>query len=366
MIIDSHAHIFQHWTGACGHESRHVHKNYLRKIGTGPAAKIFRVRDGQQVRSSGLLKDGDYSWAGFVENVNFYPGQFGQLNFTIEGEDYYIQYMPVAMKDLEAPPELLLAHMANAGVDHCVLQAGGAYGAMNDYNAFAQSQYPARFTGLMNVDEGAADSPTALAEVDRAYHQLRLKGLYYKADFSRQGYQRNFNDRAFDVFWERMRSFGIPVFVELTATPNFDKPSYLAQLMRLDDLVRRYSDIRWLLVMAPPVKHFARDGQYDFPPEVMAALRRDNLLLEVTYPITYGGVWDYPYPEAQALICDLRDKLGADRLVWGSDMPNVERFCTYPQSLDYVRRYCPFLSAAEKDLILGGTIARLLGIGGSQ
>jgi len=34
-------------------------------------------------------------------------------------------------------------------------------------------------------------------------------------------------------------------------------------------------------------------------------------------------------------------------------MPNVERFCTYTQSVDYVRRYCSFLNAEEKDKILG-------------
>ena len=51
--------------------------------------------------------------------------------------------------------------------------------------------------------------------------------------------------------------------------------------------------------------------------------------------------------------------------MWGSDMPNVERFCTYKQSLDYVRRYCPFLTAREKDLILGDTCAAFYGIGKS-
>jgi predicted TIM-barrel fold metal-dependent hydrolase len=60
----------------------------------------------------------------------------------------------------------------------------------------------------------------------------------------------------------------------------------------------------------------------------------------------------------------MRDRWGASKLVWGSDMPNVERFCTYRQSVDYVRRHCGFLSAAEKDLVLGGNIARMLGIAG--
>ena len=43
-------------------------------------------------------------------------------------------------------------------------------------------------------------------------------------------------------------------------------------------------------------------------------------------------------------------------------MPNVERFCTYTQVVDYVRRHCAFLSASEKDQILGRNIAELLQI----
>jgi hypothetical protein len=93
-----------------------------------------------------------------------------------------------------------------------------------------------------------------------------------------------------------------------------------------------------VLVMGPPVAHFAREGRWEFPAEVLAAYRRENLLIEIMFPITWGGTWDYPYPEAQALIRQMRELFGAAKLVWGSDMPNVERFCTYRQSLDYVRR----------------------------
>ena len=40
-------------------------------------------------------------------------------------------------------------------------------------------------------------------------------------------------------------------------------------------------------------------------------------------------------------------------------MPNVERFCTYRQCLDYVRVHCEFLSGKEKDLILGQNLVDL-------
>ncbi|MFM9886215.1 MAG: amidohydrolase family protein, partial [Burkholderiales bacterium] len=108
------------------------------------------------------------------------------------------------------------------------------------------------------------------------------------------------------------------------------------------------------------VGHFGSTGTWEFPDAVLATYQRDNLQIEVMFPITWGGIWDYPYPEAQQLIRGMRDKFGASKLLWGSDMPNVERFCTYRQCVDYVRKYCAFLSANEKDQILGGNAAELL------
>jgi predicted TIM-barrel fold metal-dependent hydrolase len=121
--------------------------------------------------------------------------------------------------------------------------------------------------------------------------------------------------------------------------------------------------MRWLLVMGPPVQFFARHGTWQFPDEVAKTYGHENLQIEIMFPITWGGSWDYPYAEAQALIKDLRDRYGARKLVWGSDMPNVERFCTYRQCLEYVRRHCDFLTAREKELVLGDNVADLCGIG---
>jgi predicted TIM-barrel fold metal-dependent hydrolase len=361
LIIDCHAHVFQHWQGACGHESAAVHLKYLQKVMTRPAAKAFRARDGKEIRPSMLFRVGDNTWAGLTD-VGFRVGRYGQLAFTHEGEDYYVQYMPVGMQELACPPDFMIAQMINAEVDHCILQAGGGYGAMNDYNAFAQRQHPERFSGLAHIDEALADAPAQLAEVDRAVGQLGLKGLYYAHDMSRHGYARNVDHRDFGLFWDKIAGYKLPVFLELSATPDYDRASYLRNLKALDALLQRHRTTRFLLVMGPPVGHFAPRGTWEFPDEVRATYRRDNLLLEIMFPISWGGVWDYPYPEAQALIRALRDAFGATKLLWGSDMPNVERFCTYRQCVDYVRKHCGFLSTAEKDLILGDNAAALIGL----
>ncbi len=359
MIVDCHAHIFQHWQGACGHPSSAVHLKYLQKVVTRPAARAFRARDGMEIKPSMLFRAGDNTWAGLTD-VGFRVGRFGQLAFTHEGDDYYVQYLPVGMQELVCPPEMMIAQMTVAGVDHCILQAGGGYGAMNDFNAFAQHQYPRKFTGLLHVDEATADRTETRAEVDRAVEAQGLRGLYYAQDLSRHGYARNIDHDDFRPFWDKIVAYGLPVFIELSSTPTYDRAGYLRNLAALDALLRRYPAHRFVLVMGPPVGHFGASGSWEFPGDVLATYKRENLQLEVMFPITWGGVWDYPYAEAQQLIRGMRDLLGAAKLLWGSDMPNVERFCTYRQCVDYVRKYCLFLSADEKDRILGGNAADLL------
>ncbi len=49
------------------------------------------------------------------------------------------------------------------------------------------------------------------------------------------------------------------------------------------------------------------------------------------------------------------------RYAWASDMPNVERHCTYKQSLDYLRLYCDFIPPGDMAKICGDNLARLFG-----
>ena len=126
-------------------------------------------------------------------------------------------------------------------------------------------------------------------------------------------------------------------FSQFSAIPHYDKPSYVEVLKRFAGLRQRFPSIRWLLVMAPPIQYFTEGEDWVFPEELDSLFDHETVMLEVCYPITWGGRFHYPYPEIQGLIRSLRDRFSASKLVWGSDMPNVERFCTYRQSIDYIR-----------------------------
>jgi predicted TIM-barrel fold metal-dependent hydrolase len=81
----------------------------------------------------------------------------------------------------------------------------------------------------------------------------------------------------------------------------------------------------------------------------------------VSLPIRLGDRFDFPWRETWPFLRELVDRVGADQLMWGTDMPFQDRFCTYRQSRDWLERYAP-LGGEERSAILGGTAARLLRI----
>ena len=84
--------------------------------------------------------------------------------------------------------------------------------------------------------------------------------------------------------------------------------------------------------------------------------------MQLLFPIQIGGMWEYPWAEAEPTVGECVGKIGAERLAWGTDMPMVGRFCTYRQALDQYRSHCRFLSHDEREAILGGTAAKLIRI----
>lgn len=358
MIVDSHVHVFPHLGGPSGFASVEDHLRFLQLyIATHPNP-VRRLRDHAVVPDRRPLAGPPVAPDRLLD-ARFRVGRFGRFEWTIDGEDYYLSFLPPSLQQMESPPEFMLQQMAHAGVDRAVLQNALLYGRLDDYFAEAVRRYPDRFIGLASVDSAHADSPAELERLRRAVGELGLRGVYYaNRGLFVDGYRRSFDDETFAPFWEEVRRLGIAVFWELQGVPEPTPENLLREVERLNRWAARYPDVPCLYThgFAP---HFLEGD----PPEPVARLlRNEQFMVEVLFPIHWGREHEYPFPELRPVLRRLYDAVGADRLVWGSDMPNVERNCTYRQSLEYLRQGLDFLPPSELDRVLGANVLRLLGL----
>src|SRR5262249_58440667 len=98
--------------------------------------------------------------------------------------------------------------------------------------------------------------------------------------------------------------------------------------------------------------------------DIRELLALPNVHFEIS-PIAYGALYEYPYTELIPTFRYYYEEFGGSKFLWGSDMPNLERWCTYQQGLDYLRLHWNFISREDKALITGGDAARGLKLGGA-
>lgn len=359
MIVDAHAHIFRPLAGPCGFASAEEHRRFLQLYIALHGEPVRRLRDHAHVpEAAAALHDGRIEGPEGLRDADFRVGRFGRFEWEWEGETYYRSFLPPSLQEMVCPPEFMLQSMARAGVDCAVLQNARLYGRSNDEFAAAMDRYPDKFIGLADVKEDAADTPAERERLTCAVRRLGLRGVYYaNRGLLPDRYAHGFDDPRFAPYWETVRALGIPVFWEIQGVPLPTRDAYLGEIDRLNRWCDRYPDIPAVLTHG-----IAPDYLQGNPPDPIARLlAREQLLVEILYPIHWGRERDYPYPELRPVLTRLLDLVGPARLVWGSDMPNVERNCTYRQSLDYLRHgLAGLVTAAELDGILGANILRVL------
>jgi len=357
VIIDSHMHIFPPLYTAPGFKHPEEHRQTMQLYISGHPQPIRRRTDhilAPEAESRNLQGTGYEP----LPSVNFRAGRYGRFEWTIDGIDYYRQFLPPSLGNMESTVDFVLQQMANVGVDRVVLQNARVYGKLEQEFSDAVRVHPGKFIGLAGVDEPNAHTDEERAHLRRAMLHLGLRGVYYaNRGLYRDGYRTAFDDERYEPYWSDIAELGAVVYWEIAGVPSGSPENYLTEIDRLVRWAERHPHIPALLTHGIPIQFL--QGNLEEP--IARLLHLPRMLIEVLYPIGIGGIYDYPYREVHPAIRTLYQNAGGHRLVWGSDMPNVERFCTYRQSLDYLARYCTFVPPYDMDKILGGNVLQLFG-----
>ena len=374
MIYDGHAYCFPELAKDGGFADPEQFKRHLQLAMARHFQPVWRKRDRAPGDSSGLV-DPNIPWSfDGLREAQFRPAGHGRFEWRVGEEDYVKQYFPPSVVDMSYSAANLVAEMDYAGVDMALLHRTPYLGIGNDFIVDCVRRFPDRLQGLAHVEEWLVqpEPDASIKKLDKAITEQGLSGLQFLPDFMvLYGQTGDWDGPGFQPFWDALASLNVPLFMTpsyqaLAAPGGGDTRAVVGQLRKIRDWMERYPDNKVVLTHGLTWRMFIGENSLAIPDEVLDAVPSGspNFHLQLLFPIFLGGMWDYPLLQVRPTMEKLVERIGVDRLLWGTDMPIVMRFWTYKQCLEHMRICCDFLDDDQVDQIVGGNMARLMGLSG--
>ena len=371
MIVDSHAYCFLSAGSDRGYSSGSEHLRWVQSSHANHHQPAFRVNDRVEGLSNVLAPYGrdleNLPDLGFRVDT-----ERGRVAWEYQGEQYTKHFYPPNLYDCKFSPHSLIGEMDYAGVDVALLHTDPMLVRDSTYLAECIALYPERLIAMAPVDEWRLrDEPDKV--IEEVVTAVKVNGLH-AIKFNPLGYMVSneaWDGGFYSSFWDAVTGLGVPIFFTLGTGP--ESPSivpgiqggrdgYIKELHILMRWMERYPDTICSLTHGFPWRTFLEEDRIVLPPDVWEPFKGDNCNLELCFPVRIGDIFDFPYSEVWPTVAEMVRNIGADHLLWGTDMPFQNRFCTYRQSRKWIEKFCDFLGDDELDLIMGQTASRILGI----
>jgi predicted TIM-barrel fold metal-dependent hydrolase len=238
--------------------------------------------------------------------------------------------------------EDLLREMDAAGVDACVLVPPSWEGERNDVCLAAARAYPKRFAVMGRLDPDAPDSRAKIATWRSERGMLGLRFTLHRPLL-----RPLLTEGRLDWLWPEAEKAGVPV---MTLALHSD-------MHLLDRVAERHPRLK-LTIDHLGLTTGKGEEAFQHLDNVLALAQRPNVAVKVSCLPHYAAD-AYPFRSLQPYLRRVYDAFGPQRMFWGSDLSRLP--CTYRQSLTYMSVEIPWLSANDKEWILGRGVCEWLG-----
>ncbi|HLN88106.1 MAG TPA: amidohydrolase family protein [Candidatus Limnocylindrales bacterium] len=235
----------------------------------------------------------------------------------------------------------LLQEMTVAGVDRAILVPPSWEGYRNDYALEAAQKYPDRFAVMGKVP---LNDP---ASKDRIASWLKQPGMLgFRISFRHSGTHSFLDDGTADWFWADCERYDIPVMVFSPFA-----------VEKIGEIAERHAGLRVI------IDHMGLNVQWkgkDLAPGVDVVLkfaRLPNVAVKASCLPCYVAE-TYPFPTLHPQIRRVVETFGPQRVFWGTDLSQSP--CTYRQNVTLFTEELKFLSADDKEWIMGKALAHWL------
>lgn len=262
-------------------------------------------------------------------------------------------------KEFKAAPhaatvEMLMRDMDQHGCTHAVLVQVIYHGWDNTYVADCAKQHPRRLKahGLIDpTDPGVVDRMEFWMK-EHGLHGMRFSAIYYQN--GKHGGDGWINARETHRLWNRAEKLGA-VFNYFIAPK---------QLPKLEKMVRAHPKMRVVIDHLSQIDLGADDPESDFR-LLLAMAKYPNVWVKVSELSSVSKSGTYPFADAYPHLKRVYEAFGPDRLLFGTGYPGAARAAYKRPTLDkeiaFIRKEIPFLTAEDRDKILGRNAASLWG-----
>ena len=238
-----------------------------------------------------------------------------------------VEMIPPELGDKGFEVETLVKVMKENQVEKAVLLQGSFYGFHNEYVAEAMRKYPQMFLGAGTFDPFARYADQIY---ERLTHELGFRVI--KFETSTGGGLMSYHEaydlfEVFDPILEKMEKNGQVLVLDI-GSPGMTsyQPEAVARL------AKKYPKVHMIIchLLAPTLK------DEDALREGLEILKADNLWFDLAAVPFNVKPEKYPYPTGQKYIAMAKEIVGAEKLIWGTDVPSVLVHDSYQNLLTFV------------------------------
>lgn len=359
-IIDGHTYCFPALDSPAGLPLEEKMRRIQQDLGTHHTFTM-RVSDRARVDNSSLIDPE----TGSFQPVRWKRDYLNRLTWEFQGETYLKGNLPPLLANAEFTTEQLVATMDYAQVDKSILHTYPTFGVMSRMHRQAVRRYPDRLRRIVPLPFDTQSPPQFAERIEDEVAYGGVCGLQFFTGWHQSRFASSWDDAQMNSFWNFVVSLGLPVYFTLALGHESQfmergKAMYLREQERLASWMDRFPEAVVVLTHGLPWRDYIEHNRIVLPEAIWEVFDRPNCYLEMLLPLRIGDIWEYPYKEVEPTIHECLERVGVDRLIWGTDMPMLERFCTYGQAIRHISHHTEGLSQDEIAKLLGGNAQALL------
>jgi len=247
-----------------------------------------------------------------------------------------------AQKPYPVTKDMLLQGMDEAGVSRVVIVPPSWEGDRNDLALEASRLHADRFAVMGRLAIERPESRSLVADWKRQPGMLGLRFTFHT-----EVQKPWLTDGTADWLWTAAEKAGLPVMIYVPGS-----------LPLVDGIAARHPGLRLVIDHLALAIGQKDDAAFADLPHLLALAKRPNVAVKAS-ALPCCSTEPYPYRGLHRHLRQVFDAFGPRRVFWGTDWTRLP--CTWRQAITLFTEELPWLSAADKDWIMGRAVCEWLG-----